>query len=268
MRLRKLGLAFFALLALETGASHFKQAHADGKQLWNHWYTITLAKKIPYAFYNDKAEIKDGQVHFQHRIWKKEEGYINEEQVGALSKDDALLTPLFYNLVSNYRTTQIKVDGTVKDGKMLLVKARSGEKDIPAVKRSIAKGVIFSELFPVWLGRKLGSLSPKKTVTFMTIIEDDIENGFPTVSGQVRLESPDEFATKSKTRKLSVRFRDQPSTWYVETNGSPVRIVLPVSDGVVDRVTEKVAMRFLDESPTDATPARPEPKKAEKKNSK
>lgn len=73
-------------------------AHAaDGKLLWDHWYVITLNGKVPYGYYNEKTETKDGRYIMSINLWKQEENFVNHESMGVYSKTDDVLTPLFFN---------------------------------------------------------------------------------------------------------------------------------------------------------------------------
>jgi hypothetical protein len=238
--------ALFLLLAAPALAAPAPPAPKD-KILHDAWYTVTVKPDVRYAYYNDRVELRGGRLFFQNKFWKQEEGYLNEEQIGAYAADDAELTPLFFNFHSTFRTTETTIDGNVKDGKSLTVKIRKGNTDLPIVKRSIPNKAILSLFFPLWLGKRLSQLKVGSPVTFTTILEDNIDVGFSPVNGTARLEKPDEFATKTKTSRLTVDYRDQRSFWYVEQSGMPVRIDMRDQKAVTDRVTPEAAKRFLEE---------------------
>jgi hypothetical protein len=232
--------------AQSTSATVKKPAPAPGERvLWDSWYTVTVNKVVHYEYYNDRAEIKKGRVLFQNHAWKKEEDYINEEQLGVFAEAVPELTPLFFNFHSTYRSVETTIDANAKDGKELTVRVRKGETELPIIKKSIPSKTFFSELFPVWLGYRLASFRPGQVYSFQTILEDNLEAEFGTINGQVRVEPADEIALKTKTTKVMVNYREMKSVWWVEPNGSPVRIEMPLQKTVVDRVSAETAKKFL-----------------------
>ncbi|MBC7691374.1 MAG: hypothetical protein H7222_06355 [Methylotenera sp.] len=218
---------------------------SDGRVLWDSWYIVTLQKKIPYAYYHDHAEIRQGRVVFQNHFWKNEEGYINEEQVGAFAQNDANLTPLFFNFHSTYRSTELMIDGNVQDGKILTVKVRRGDKDLPVIKKNLPTKVFFSSLFQVWIGKHLAGLKAGASLPFLTVLEDNLDLGFSAVHGRMTVDKPDAYAQKTGTTRLKVEHQDKNTVWYVEPNGNPIRIEMPEQHALVERVPESVAKKFL-----------------------
>jgi len=215
--------------------------------LWDYWYTVTVNQNIRYAYYNDRVEVKDDRIHYQNRFSKQEEGYINEEQLGAFAMNNAELTPLFFNFHSTYRTAETKIDGNVKDGKLLTVKIRKGNTDLPLVNKGIPQKIIFSVFFPVSLAQKIPYLKTGQPGSFTSILEDNLEVGFASVPGTFRLETPDAFANTTKTSKVIVNYRDIQSIWYVEKTGAPIRIEMPAQKTLIERASEEDAQDFLEE---------------------
>lgn len=242
---QKSGTAKATALKKEQADPGASKKNPQTKVLGDHWYTVAVGEGVPYAYYNDRIEIKDGRLFYQNRFWKKEEGYINEEQLGGFSENTAELKPLFFNFHSMYRTTETNIDGTFKEDGTLTARIRRGEKELPVVTKAVPKGAILSIFFPIWLGKQLGTMEPGQSRSFLSVIEDNLELAFVTVTGRVRMEKPDEFAKKSKTRKLTVDYRDQRSIWYVEESGAPVRIVMNGQQALVSRVSKKEAESFL-----------------------
>ncbi len=227
--------------------THSEAADA-GKPLWDSWYTVGV-NNTPYAYYNEKVELKKDRVVFLHRMWKLEEGFLNEEQLGAVSANNPELTPMFFNYRSVYRGTEKTMDGTLGDkDRALSVTVKAGDPKKPEAKiykKVIPKGVIFSQFFPVWLGLKLPSLKPGKSTSFSTILEDDASNGFTPVGGNVTVESPDEFAKKSGTTRLKVVYRGETNHWWVNDKGMAEKIEMPKSNVLVQKVTQEKAEAFL-----------------------
>jgi len=226
--------------------------------LWDAWYTVTVSDSQHYGYYNDHVETKDGKVMFKNQFWKNEEGFINEESLGTFS-DATTLAPLFFNFRSVYRTTETQIDGTV-NGNELSVKTVRGGKELPIVRRALPPRTIFSAVFPVWLARKLPELKVDAHASFMTILEDNVEQQFNTVSGLARLEKPDEYAKKTGSKKIHVLYRDLASEWYFDDKGVPVRINMNGQKTRINRVSREEAEKFLRNiPPPDSAQAPSEP---------
>jgi hypothetical protein len=216
-----------------------------GKVLWDYWYTVAVNKTIPAEYYNEKVVLHGDKLQFFNHVWRKEEGYINEEQLGAFATADMALTPLFFNFRSTYRATETVVDGNVRDGKTLVVKIRKGGESLPTVTKSIPSNTFFSVFFPVWLGKALTTMKEGRTVSFSTILEDDVEHGFESESGMVRLDKSDDFAEKTHTKKIIVDYRSVKSTWWVDLHGASIRTEMPETGALIERVSKEKAEAFL-----------------------
>lgn len=212
--------------------------------LWNSWYTMTIGGKIPFGYYNDKVERKDGKLAFRNHLWKKEEGFINEERVVSFGKDDENVSPLLFNFVATYRDTEISIDGTF-EGQKLKVKARKGKEALSPIQTSITSKTFLSTLFQAWLGKHLPKMKTGKRTSFSTIFEDALTSRYAAVAGGVTPEPEDEVARKSSTRKLTVDLAGVKSTWYVLPTGEAIRIEKPDQKLVIQKTTEAEARRFL-----------------------
>jgi hypothetical protein len=235
------------------------QKKGSAKLLIDAWYTITLnnsgvAGPIRYGYYNDHLEQRDGKLFFQNQVWKLEQGFINEEQLGAMAEDNADLTPLLYNFHSKYRTTETLIDGTVKDGKVLTIKVRHGSEEMPQFRRALPSKTIFEVFFPVWLGRHTASLEPGKSVAFSTFLEDSVDKQFETMTGRVKAEKPDDFARSSKTTKVSVDFGGATTRWWIDSSGVTKKIENPSLGQVIEKVDRKTAESFLTSAPAQNPP--------------
>jgi hypothetical protein len=215
--------------------------------LWEAWYTITLSKTVPYGYYSERFELKDGKLFYQSKQWKTEEGFINEEQIGELSEPGPTFTPLFFNMHSSYRNSELTIDGNIKDGKALTVKIRRGTNELPIIKRNLPAKTILSSTFPAWLGFTLPNIKIGKTLSILSLPEDNLEANYTTFTTAVRLEKPDEFAQKTGTNRVTVDYKNQRAIWWIEKSGCPVRIEMPSQHAVVERTTEQKARTFLDE---------------------
>ena len=258
MKLRNLTLAVLvAILTLSLPSSTQaanKAAKSSGPKsknalsqnvLWDAWYIVTVNDTVPYAYYNEKAEITDGRAHLQLRIWKKEEGFINEENIGAFSKDDAELTPLFYNYGGTYKSAQTIIDGTIDADHWLNVRVRKGGQESTPARKQVTKNTILSYMFPIWLARKISSLKQDQVTSFYALSEEAADNGFPITTGSVTLMKPDDIATKTGTKRIKVTFMDGDAFWWVKPSGFAIAINRPAGKTLIQLVPKEKALGFL-----------------------
>jgi hypothetical protein len=217
------------------------------KQLWDTWYTVSIGGILPYGYYHDKVEEKDGKMAFQNQYWKKEEGFLNEEQLVSFSENSPALTPLLFSFKSTYRGSTIDIDGTF-NGKNLSVKIRKDKADSPKIERSISSGVFLSSQFPIWIGKNISRFKPGKRESFSAILEDNVDRKYQPVSGHLVLSEPNDYAKKTSTQKIDVEYNDQKSVWYVYPSGETNRIEIqsgPGTEILVQKASEAEARRFL-----------------------
>lgn len=209
------------------------------------WYTIAAEKNIPYGYYHDHLEKKGDRLYYQSHIWKKEEQFTNEEQLGLYAQDDEDLKPLIYNFRSLYRTTETIIDGTVNEKNIFKVTAKQGNKSLPAFQRSLPKKLIFSTFFPIWIQRHFTQADLGKSKSLMTIYEDSYESHFETKSGSVRLEADDDFAKANQAKKFTATIAGQKSTWYLDPKGVPLKILMHANHVMILKTTESQAKKYL-----------------------
>lgn len=241
-------LLIAALIALTPRTALCSKGRPQDASGWDHWYTVTVLPRTAYAYYHETLAQTKGRLHFKTEMWKREEGFINSEQLGVFSQDDPALTPLFYNFHANYRESEVSIDGTVANGR-LQIRIRRNERELPLLARGLPGKAFFSSLFPVWMSRKLKDLpadqAQSQSIPFLAILEDNQDAGFPAESGRIRVAAPDEFSKSSSSTRVEVDFNGQRSSWYLDRNGAPLRIEMPGQKTRVDRVTEKQAKAFL-----------------------
>jgi hypothetical protein len=217
--------------------------------LWDQWYTILVKRGgLHYSYYHEIVETTKGRLHFQNDVWKREEDYINRESLGAFAEDTADLAPLFYNYRSTFRTTETVIDGNVETtsgSRFFTARAHSRGADLPVEKKSLPHRTFFEVFFPVWLGRHLQGIKEGRSITFSTLMEDDLEHDFSVEEGTVQLEKPDAIANQTHTRKISVNYRNMPSIWWVTDKGYAERIEMPTQELVIERVPRATAEAFL-----------------------
>jgi hypothetical protein len=240
-----LSVHFFTLSEAKNPAPKAKKQDSAKKVYWDHWYKVTVQNRIRYAFYRETVDESEGKIRFAVNMKKLEDGFFNEENMAAFSKNDNELTPLFFNFRSMVRTTETVMDGTISDSQNLAIKIRRNNVEQPLIQKKIPKGTLFSSFFPLWLNRNLSKLKPLQPASFQTFLEDKPDLGFRLESGLVRLEKPDELSQKSSTQKLAVDYLGNRSIWYVKPNGSALRIEIPLQNLTVDLTTQSEAEIFL-----------------------
>lgn len=241
------GMAAFDSTNFRTPAAVESGKNQNARVISDYWYTITVSGDVPYGYYRDRFEKSGDQIQFFNELWKKEEGYINTESLGAVAKHDDRLTPLFFNYRSVYRSTETVADGQIKDGKLLEVKVKRGDEELPLIRKAIGGNVFFSSHFPYRLGRELSSLKPKQTRAIHAILEDNIDGDYDLGTGVYWLKEQDEYSKKTETFPVHVRFHNYESTWYVDKNGFAMKVEIPQRSIVIERVPEAQAKKFLSE---------------------
>jgi len=246
MLARLLPIILFVLPLPSANAAE-KAAVRAGSE-WNHWYTVTILPKTPFAYYHEKLERNKGRLHFKTEMWKKEEGFINAEQLGVFSEDNPELTPLFYNFHATYRESEVSIDGSAGKGR-LQVRIRRNNTELPVITRGLPGKAFFSSMFPIWMSRKLLGIPAEQaksaSLPFLAILEDNQDSGFSAESGRIQVMEPDEFAKSSGTIRVQVDFNGQRSSWYLDKSASPVRVDIPSQKTRIERTDEKRAKAFL-----------------------
>ncbi|NDD92235.1 hypothetical protein EBZ37_09135 [bacterium] len=249
MNTKQLTSAILLATFFFTGVSAPVQAKGQKNEVrWDHWYTVTILPNTPFAYYRESLTHTKGRLHFKTDMWKKEEGFINSEQLGVFSLDDAGLTPLFYNFHATYRATEITIDGTAEKG-LMKVRIKRGPQELPMITRAIPSKAFFASVFPIWLQRTLNN-TPENTVKsatqpFIAILEDNQDSGFAAENGRFQVVSEDDYAKSTQSIRVQVDFNSQRSFWYLDKKGVPIRIEMPGQKTRIERSTEKQAKSFL-----------------------
>lgn len=216
-----------------------------GELLWDAWYvshTQQAKGSLPYSSYNERAEIVDGDVQLQVNLRKIDDGIIVEEHYGGVSKDDESVTPLLFHFEQQFNNSKFACDITRQEGQSYRFKVVRDSKENELTKNLPSK-TFFVSFFPVWLGKRLKDWKAGQHKGFSAIFEDNDKSGFPVMSGSATLEPADERSERTKTRKITVQFMDQKSTWYVFPSGYADRI--EYANQVVEKVSKEKSQRFL-----------------------
>jgi hypothetical protein len=225
----------------------FSTSIAHGQLLNDDWYIVHVGN-MKWGYYNEKVEKEEGdRLRFQQHYWKLEEGFINEEHLGALCKDDAELTPILFNFHANYRASETSIDGSVQEGRTLVVKIKKAGNDLPLVRKGLPKKAFFSVFFPYWIKLNMGKLKTGKSASFSTILEDNIDMGFSMVPGTAKMMAADAIAKKNNYTKIMIKYRGHDSLWWVDSSGTIQRAEMPKQNIVVEKTSDKIAKRFLED---------------------
>ncbi len=224
---------------------------------WDRWYLMQTdqgtTSLVTAAIQETVKTESDGRVFYQAHVWKREDGFLNEEHLGIYSKSDSSVAPLSFSFVRKYRQTEDQLDGKVDGNKLVVTGTISGRK-MPPVRKSLPKGTIFVSLFPYWLSKKTDvpdtavtaplKKGVNKWFSFYAVAEDSVDRRFQPMSGRVRAEALDDLARATGTAKYSVEFQGQPSVWYVKPEGYPVRYTFSKTGRTVVEVPEAEARKF------------------------
>ncbi len=232
-----------------TTAKIVKKMPPEARQasiLWDYWYTVLVNKTIRYSYYHEKVRRTEGRIHYQFNSWKAEEGFLNEESLGAFAKDTPFLEPIFFNFRSVYRATETTIDGTLQPDNTLAIKVKRNSSEMPVMRKLFPPKTLLAGYFPVWFRLRLPLMKEGQSIGFRAVAEDNVDLGFSPFAGLVRLEKPDSFCLNNRAKRLTVNYRDIRSTWYLDANGAPIRIEMPGIKTVVERTSEQLARKFLE----------------------
>lgn len=242
----KLIKKFTLFLAASVSATHLLlPASAGAELLWDNWYIVTTGGKHE-SYYNERAELNGDKAKVQVNTWVREGNRIKSENLGATAKNTTLLEPLLYNFRTQEAGIEKTMDGTImNNGKVFSVKIKKGEKVLKPLRAEMIPKLIFVSFFPLWVHKNYKRISGVQPIDFSAIIEDQVEDQVPVVTGNVYEMMADEIAKSTKTRKLRVVFNNIVAYWYVGPKGDVVQISAPSIEKTVKKTTREEAEKFL-----------------------
>jgi hypothetical protein len=202
------------------------------------WYTVTVAGNLRYAYYHETITVKDGRYHYQSKMVKNEEGFLNEDSIGAFAEVGQSLKPLFFNFYSKYRNTETSIDGTVQPDGSLVIKPRRNGQALPTVHKTATKNSIFSSMFPLWVHLNYENLKKNKSMSFNAIVEDSLEEGFLPIPGRATIDPKD-------PKKINIEFRNTIYKWIVNEKGWMTQMEIPSQQLLIQSSTQSIAEKFL-----------------------
>ncbi|MBN21640.1 MAG: hypothetical protein CL678_10175 [Bdellovibrionaceae bacterium] len=216
-------------------------------QGWESWYTVTKGNN-KLSFYYEKTSKKKDKIHYQTKTWKKELGNIHIESLGAFSKDNEELTPLFYHLHSTFRKQTKEIEVNFKE-KEFIIKKKTNNISSPAIKHDLpqTKKVFLSTFFQIWLLRNKELLNSKNILHFYTYLEDSIDKEFRPIHGFVTKLANDSLSKSSHSEKFTVQFNQLKSHWWLLPDGSVQKIKFLNDNTVVKKASKKEAESFFNE---------------------
>ena len=216
-----------------------------GEVLWDHWYTVS-ERNAPHSYYNEKVEITGDRIKIQLNTWIREGRRVRTENLGATAKNSEFLEPLFYNFRTQVNGEERVIDGTVDSkGRVFSVKARTGPNQAKPLRAEMLPKLILASFFPVWINKNTKRITGVQPKEFQAILEDQVEGEVPVIRGTAYEMRADDFANKSKTRKLRVEFNKIIAIWWVGSKGDAVRIEIPALERVASRTSREAAESFL-----------------------
>jgi len=224
--------------------------HALSNDLWDSWYTIKTSngkELIRYGKYHETVQESEGRIIGQISAWKKERGFVKNEQIGA-AIDKKSNEPIFFNYLSTLAEQNIKIDGTFKKSentRTLTTIVKLGKTKHPTKEHNAPQSLVLSTLFSYWLSNQYLKLTPKNIISFKVLYEDDFQSNFSPKKGTAEQVKDDAFSTLSKTMKVRITIGRNKTFWYLDKKGHALRIQSDQFQWVSDRVNEKTAEKFL-----------------------
>ena len=219
---------------------------AQAEVLWDNWYVIS-EHGIPSSYYNEKAEIAGDKAKIQVNTWIKDGKRIKSENLGASAKNTNLLEPLLFNFRAQGLAGEEKIiDGTVlNNGKVFSVKAKEGIAPSKSLRAEMMPKIILTSFFPLWINKNYKRITGVQPIEFTAILEDKIKDEIPVVVGTAYEMREDEFAKKTKTRKLRIEFGKVVAFWWVTKKGDALQIEVPSAGQTVKKVDRTAAEHSL-----------------------
>jgi hypothetical protein len=251
MTIRIFSLALIASFIGAAPARHAIAAQAKSKILWDLWYVVVfidpaIRKKFIVFYFNEKVEDAGDRIKVQVNTWKKEGPTVAEEHVGEVLRNNSQLSPVLYNFNATSGPESVTIDAKISAaGKAYVAKLRARDHGgkTTELERKLPEGTILSYAFSAWLGKNLSALLDQKVVVgFVTFQEDNLQDGFPVVTGKIRVDKPDEYSKSNNLIRLQLDYSG-PITWWVRPSGEVWRIVAPSRNMEVLRVTESEARK-------------------------
>ena len=203
---------------------------------YNAWYVLKTADGTPLMKWNESLTPTPDQLKFELKIWKQEDGVINEEFEGAFAHHTPDLVPKFFNLSRTFQGSTLQVDGTVQANQLVIKVRMEGQSaNRPAQRVLVSKGTILNAFFPVWLKINHSTLDSKKWTKLQTIPEDDPQMVFrPTMA-----------KLKKSPQGVDVDYRGLKSRWILDQDGVATSIELQSLKAIATRISAKEAAEIL-----------------------
>lgn len=213
--------------------------HASPISGYQAWFVMKSRDGTPMMKWSETLTPKDDQLRLELKIWKEEDGVINEEMEGAFAENNETLRPKFFNLSRSFQGSTLQVDGTLQ-GRELMIKVRSGgtSADRPVSRVVVRPGMILNAFFPVWLRLHHATLDSKKGIHVQTLPEDDPQMTFRPVTARVK-RSP------KGGRVFDVDYRGLKSRWTLDEDGVPKTIEFQSLSAIAQRVSPQEAAQFF-----------------------
>jgi hypothetical protein len=213
--------------------------------LWDNWYVVKT-NGATEGYYNERAEISGTKAKIRVNTWLREGTRIRSENLGATAKNLPTLDPLNYNFRTQEIGMEKTIDGTVSEnGKVFSFKIKKGPRTLNPLRAQMVPKIILSSFFPLWVHKNYKKISPVQPREFMTIKEYDVENQVPVAKGDVFEMQPDEFSSKTKTRKIRVKYDNVVNFWYIDARGEAIRIHVPSMNRDTRKTTREEAEKSL-----------------------
>ena len=211
-------------------------------QIYNEWYVVRLNENDTIAYYNESLEFREGEYFTKQVVWRKDEGFINHEEIATQSKAD--FTPKFFNYKLKYRDSLITINGTVQESGIIRISSKKNDEPSNSFERSIPKNSIFSTVFPFWILKHFESNQNSKSVKI--IFEDRLFEKLNFEAATVTSLKLDSDAKKLEAKKYLVKISGVSAAWYLGKLGMAKLISIPTKSMNIVLSTETEAKKLFD----------------------
>jgi hypothetical protein len=239
----------FALLFLITLQNPFLSLiPCNAGTIWDNWYTVSQ-DGAPQSYYNEKFDDLKETVKIQLNTWilvDAKTKTVQSENLGATAKNTTLLEPIRYNFRTVENKVEKSIDGSVqKDGKIFTSITTLNGKPSHPLKAEMIPKLILTSFFSVWVHKNYKRINGAQPIEFHAIVEDQTTDQVPVIKGTAYEMMADDFAKKTKTRKLRIEFNQLVAFWWINPNGEALKITLPSLKKEVLKVDRGTALAFF-----------------------
>jgi membrane protein len=215
------------------------------------WYIVRqitpgTGKSTVSAVFSESVEKTGNRYRHQSHTWKKENGLLIEEHLGAFTEVNSSLTPLFAHFSRVEPGSQTRADLTLTTPPapkpfILSAKVIQGKEELPPIQRELPRDTLFASTFSEWIRQNHTKLTVGKSVQFHSLIEDAWPQAYaPVLATALKLP-----VQKNSTHPIQVDHNQMRSIWTVDSRGEIIGIDFPKAQIEIRKSDEESARKAL-----------------------